>query len=134
MTARTVVLLATLAALAFPGLGLAKGHGGSHHSTSSHSTSHKTGTKAKAPTHQKVTAPASVKRTSDGKIHRDPKEKAAFRRHHPCPSTGKTSGACPGYEVDHVKPLACGGADSPVNMQWLTTAQNRSKGSQGCRR
>jgi len=60
--------------------------------------------------------------------------KAAFRRSHPCPSTGKTRGACPGYEVDHVRPLACGGPDDPSNMQWLTKEENRAKGSEGCRR
>ena len=35
---------------------------------------------------------------------RDPKQKSAFRKNHPCPSTGKTSGACPGYEVVHRVP------------------------------
>jgi hypothetical protein len=41
-----------------------------------------------------------------------PRSKAAreqFQRHNPCPSTGRTKGACPGYVVDHIKPLACGG-------------------------
>jgi 5-methylcytosine-specific restriction endonuclease McrA len=28
-------------------------------------------------------------------------------------------GACPGWEVDHVIPLACGGCDAVANMQWL---------------
>jgi hypothetical protein len=32
-----------------------------------------------------------------------------FQREHPCPSTGLTSGACPGYWKDHIVPLACGG-------------------------
>jgi len=68
------------------------------------------------------------------KIHRDPAMRAAFRHDHPCPSTGRTRGACPGYEVDHVIPLACGGADDPSNMQWLTKEANRAKGSGGCRR
>jgi hypothetical protein len=44
--------------------------------------------------------------------HRDPKERALFMHQHPCPSTGKAHGACPGYVVDHVTPLACGGADA----------------------
>ena len=26
-------------------------------------------------------------------------------------------GACPGYVIDHVRPLACGGLDAPDNMQ-----------------
>ena len=31
-----------------------------------------------------------------------------FQREHPCPSTGLTTGACPGYRKDHIKALACG--------------------------
>ena len=27
-----------------------------------------------------------------------------FQREHPCPSTGRTSGACPGYRKDHITP------------------------------
>ncbi|MBF0177823.1 MAG: HNH endonuclease [Magnetococcales bacterium] len=41
-----------------------------------------------------------------------------FRRQNPCPSTGKTTGACPGYSVHHIIPLRKGGADDPHNMQW----------------
>lgn len=33
----------------------------------------------------------------------------------------------PGYVVDHVKPLACGGADDAGNMQWQTIAEARAK-------
>lgn len=81
-----------------------------------------------------ATSPSYVRRDANGKILRDPAQRAAFRQNHPCPSTGKTRGACPGYEVDHIKPLACGGADEPGNMQWLTKEANRAKGSEGCRR
>ena len=63
---------------------------------------------------------------------------AGRRRHRSAmtslPSTGRTRGACPGYEVDQVRPLACGGPDAPSNMQWVTKAENRAKGSEGCRR
>jgi hypothetical protein len=62
--------------------------------------------------------------------------RAAFMRQHPCPSTGRTSGACPGYAVDHVRPLACGGADAPSNMQWQTVAAGKAKDKwerTGCR-
>lgn len=53
--------------------------------------------------------------------------KADFKRQQPCPATGKSSGACPGYVVDHVKPLACGGADAPSKMQWQTRADAKAK-------
>ena len=46
---------------------------------------------------------------------------------HPCPATGKTSGACKGYVVDHVVPLKGGGADAPANMQWQTVAEAKAK-------
>jgi len=29
--------------------------------------------------------------------------------------------------LDHVKPLACGGADVPFNMQWETVAEGKAK-------
>jgi hypothetical protein len=32
-----------------------------------------------------------------------------------------------GYVVDHVIPLACGGADRPSNMQWQTIASGKAK-------
>ena len=43
--------------------------------------------------------------------------KEAFRRSNPCPATGKTYGACPGYVVDRVQALKRGGAADPSNMQ-----------------
>jgi hypothetical protein len=45
----------------------------------------------------------------------------------PCPSTGKTSGACRGYVMDHVRPLACGGPDTSSNLQWQTTQEAKAK-------
>ena len=51
----------------------------------------------------------------------------AFERSHPCPATGRTSGPCRGHVVDHIQPLACGGADAPGNMQWQTKAEGKSK-------
>lgn len=58
---------------------------------------------------------------------RDPAERAAFMRQNPCPSTGKTRGACPGYVVDHIQPLKRGGCDCPSNMQWQTIEQGKAK-------
>jgi hypothetical protein len=54
-------------------------------------------------------------------------QRAAFVKAHPCPSTGKPRGRCPGYVVDHVKPLCAGGADHPSNMQWQTIAAAKEK-------
>jgi hypothetical protein len=51
----------------------------------------------------------------------------AFQRQHPCPSTGRTTGPCPGYIKGPVRPLECGGADAPSNMQWQTTAEAKEK-------
>jgi hypothetical protein len=50
-----------------------------------------------------------------------------FQREHPCPSAGKTRGACPGYVKDHVTPLCAGGADAVSNMQWQTVADGKAK-------
>src|ERR1700722_13044647 len=33
----------------------------------------------------------------------------------------------PGYVVAYRKPLACGGADDPSNLQWLTVAEAKTK-------
>ncbi len=70
---------------------------------------------------------------------RDPRVREAFIRTHPCPTTCVTyvrtgskftryeqCGAC---EVDHVCPLACGGADAVENMAWIDKKQNRKKGA-----
>ena len=62
--------------------------------------------------------------------------RAEFQRHNPCPATGKTRGACPGWQVDHIQALKCGGRDAPDNMQWLTVEAHREKtrrDMRGCR-
>jgi hypothetical protein len=69
----------------------------------------------------------SITRDKHGKIKRSKTARSAFERQSPCPSTGKASGRCPGYVVDHVKPLECGGADDPSNMQWQTTSEGKAK-------
>jgi hypothetical protein len=51
----------------------------------------------------------------------------AFQAGHPCPANGHTSGACPGYVIDHVIALKRGGPDKPSNMQWQTLAAARAK-------
>ena len=68
-----------------------------------------------------------VARDVHGKIKRDMPSRYAFRKSHPCPSTGRTSGSCPGHVIDHVTPLKRGGADSPGNMQWQTREAAKEK-------
>lgn len=58
---------------------------------------------------------------------RSPAVKAEFRRLAPCPATGKTTGACPGYQVDHRLALCAGGPDHATNMQWLSVADHKVK-------
>ena len=126
------------------------GHGGGQHSGSHAGASHsgaksgaKTGggakptkpTKAAKAPKQNSHAPgqagpkpaADVSRDAHGKIKRSAGAKNEFKHEHPCPSTGKAGGACPGYVVDHVKPLKRGGADAPGNMQWQTKDSAKRK-------
>jgi hypothetical protein len=63
----------------------------------------------------------------DARQPRSTSAKAEFHAQHPCPATGRTRGACPGYVIDHRVALACGGADRPQNMQWQTAADARRK-------
>ena len=64
---------------------------------------------------------------ADARIHRSAGARHHFKQLHPCPVTGRSTGKCPGYVIDHVKPLACGGADDPTNMQWQTIAEAEAK-------
>jgi len=61
---------------------LALGAGGGSHG------SYSTGSHGKA---------VSVQRDAHGHIKRSQEAKDQFKKAHPCPSTGKSSGACPGY-------------------------------------
>ena len=115
-----VLLLLPLTLAISIGGALAAGHSSSHSGSSHHpsSSSLSTGSHAKA---------AGVPRTSHGKIALSKSARLSFEHSHPCPSTGKTSGACPGYVVDHVQPLKRGGADAPSNMQWQTVEAAKAK-------
>lgn len=58
---------------------------------------------------------------------RDPAQVRRFRKEHPCPVTGKTTGACVGWVVDHVWPLCADGLDTPSNMAWQEQRQSYIK-------
>lgn len=58
-------------------------------------------------------------RDSKGVIIRRADVLREFQKAHPCPATGLTTGACPGWAKDHVIPLSCGGRDEVSNLQWL---------------
>ncbi len=85
-----------------------------------------------SPIYSQSTRPRAI----DGRIQRSSRAKHDFMRMSPCPSTGKSNGGCRGYVVDHIRPLACGGADAPSNMQWQTKEAAKAKDKwerNGCR-
>ena len=99
-------------------------------STTSSSSSSTTGTSASYRSGYMAkgfSAHPTVARDKNGRIKRSKAARDAFMRQRPCPSTGKASGPCPGYVVDHVQALECGGADAPGNMQWQTVAEAKAK-------
>jgi hypothetical protein len=87
--------------------------------------------KAPKPPKQPATRTASaVPRNEKGRIQRSAAARHAFAR-----QTGFPHGR-PGYVIDHIKPLACGGVDAPSNMQWQTIAEGKIKDRterRGCR-
>jgi hypothetical protein len=60
-------------------------------------------------------------------LPRDAQVRADFKKASPCPSTGKSRGACPGYHIDHKVALMNGGRDDTSNMQWLAEGAHRQK-------
>jgi len=96
----------------------------SGHTASHSSASHSRSTSTAASHSRKSTV---AQRDSHGKIARSTSAKRSFQASNPCPATGKTSGGCKGYVIDHKTPLACGGSDSPANMAWQTTAEAKIK-------
>ena len=66
-------------------------------------------------------------RDAHGHIKRSTASKDAFKHEHPCPSTGRSSGSCPGYVIDHVVPFKRYGEDASSNMQWQTVEAAKAK-------
>ena len=58
-------------------------------------------------------------RNADGSIKRSTAVLNAFKRIHPCPANGMTTGSCPGWALNHTVPLSCGGCDSVSNLDWM---------------
>ena len=65
--------------------------------------------------------------TADAATQRIGSAKAPFKRQYPRPANGHAYVPCPGYVIDHVVPLACGGTDAPANMQWQSTRAATAK-------
>ena len=93
---------------------------------SSHGSAHPYSSRSPGGSSHSQAVPG-VKRDSSGKIARSPQAKHDFQKSNPCPSTGKSSGSCPGYVINHVNPLKRGGADAPSNLQWQTIEQAKHK-------
>lgn len=64
---------------------------------------------------------------AEARIHRDSTVRHAFVKQQACPSTGRHRLPCPGWQIDHVQPLKCHGADATWNLQWLTIENHKAK-------
>jgi hypothetical protein len=115
------------------------GRSSSHHSSTVHRYSHsihvpRPSSRIHAPRRSTLHAPRShgltCRHDSHGRISRSEAAKRRFMRQSGYPHGRR------GYIVDHIIPLACGGRDTPSNMQWQTAAEARAKDRyerRGCR-
>ncbi len=58
-------------------------------------------------------------RSADGKIKRSRVVLREFAEVFPCPATLLPVTSCSGWHINHTIPLASGGCDSQLNLQWL---------------
>ncbi len=68
-----------------------------------------------------IVAVPGLQRDKRGRIKRSSKAVKEFKI-----KTGFPKGR-PGYIIDHVVALRCGGPDTPANMQWQTVAEAKAK-------
>lgn len=64
---------------------------------------------------------------SEATVQRSAKVPAAYRKIFACPATGKMTGPCPGYVLDHAWPLCAGGPDEVTNMAWMQADRAKIK-------
>jgi hypothetical protein len=102
--------------LLFSFVSFAKSHSGKTH------THHSSHTHHSVPAHKTHTSQTTHRHRT-----RSTTARTRFQRQNPCPATGKKSGPCPGYVVDHKQALKRGGADAPSNMQWQTQEAAKAK-------
>ena len=121
---RAASLVLAFLVAASPAYARASHPGSSHAGHSSGSSAHASSGSSHAG---KSKATPGVPRNTHGRIARSTEQKDAFKKTHPCPATGKSTGSCPGYLIDHVVPLKRGGADRPENMQWQTKEAAKAK-------
>lgn len=98
-----------------------KSQGGTTASSTGSTKSGSDHTPASTTSRPATSSNSSHKSTSTTMIQRSEAARAEFMRR-----TGYAHGR-PGYVVDHVIPLACGGADAPSNMQWQTVGAAKAK-------
>jgi hypothetical protein len=108
-----------------PAEGSAHATGSAPHTTPPDSSTSHSSTPHPGPSHSSTGAGThgckTCPRDAHGRILRSEKAKVDFMK-----KTGYPHGR-PGYVVDHIVPLECGGADVPGNMQWQTVAEAKAK-------
>ena len=72
-------------------------------------------------------ASCALSTSVDARIQRSSVERHAFVKANACPATGAHRLPCPGYVIDHIQALACGGPDHQSNMQWQTIEEGKAK-------
>jgi hypothetical protein len=70
---------------------------------------------------------SSTSRPANSAELRERKTVIEWRKTHPCPATGKATGACPGWKADHVWSLCLGGPDVPENLKWQSATESYLK-------